>query len=503
MNTSISMNIEELNVKELIELSSVDSNFFNHTFFPKTVRMRTPNFLKRVDDLIDSNRRLVSLQMFRGSSKTTRLRMYLARKIAFGQAHTVLFVGNSQDKAIHSVKWIKKAIDHNRLFTETFQLHRGSKWQDTEIEIFHGVDEYPINIIAYGITGSVRGVNIDDFRPDLIVCDDILNEENTATELQLKKTEDLVYGALMQSLAPESEAPDAKMVMLQTPFNMNDLSVKSLNDPSWLSARFGCWTQETENDPLDQRESVWAERFPSEVLRQDKLNHIRRNQLSLFTREMECKITNPELNSFREEWIEFYDIPPDDIYTVLAIDPVPPPSPIALAKGLKGKDHEALAVVGKKGKNYFLLDYSLNTGHTPTWTVTEFFRLARKWKIKRVVVESVAYQRTLAWLLRQAMQQQNIYYPVVEYDDKRQKYHRILDALNGISSHGHFFVRPYMADFISAFTNYPNIEHDDLLDAVSIALSEVNNHQGEFESIEAVLKAEREMQKLTYNRGAP
>src|SRR5687767_3367504 len=129
---SENQNLEELNVKELIDLSSVDSNFFNHTFFPKTVRMRTPSFLKKVDDLIDSNSRLVSLQMFRGSSKTTRLRLYLARKIAFGQARTVLFIGNSQDKAIHSVKWIKKAIDYNRLYAEAFNLQKGSKWQDTE-----------------------------------------------------------------------------------------------------------------------------------------------------------------------------------------------------------------------------------------------------------------------------------------------------------------------------------------------------------------------------------
>lgn len=495
---------EQIDREELIQLAAVDPTFFAHTFFPKAIRQTTPPFLREVDEILDSNHRLISLQMFRGSSKTTRLRVYGARRIAFGLAHTVLWVGKSQEHAIHSLKWLRKQIEHNRFFTETFQLKQGGKWQDVECEIIHGIDDYPITCLALGVTGSVRGVNIDDYRPDLIILDDILDEENTATPLQRKKTEDLVYGALLASLAPKSEAPDAKMVMLQTPHNIEDVSMQTLKDPAWVSKRYGCWTPETENNPVSQQDSIWEERFPTKERRKDKEDYLRRNQLSVFTREYECRIISAETSSFKREWLNYYDQAPDDMYVVMAIDPVPPPSERELEKGLRGKDYEAIVVLGRLRGNYYLLDYTLKHGHEPNWTVSEFFRLALKYRPKRVVVESVAYQRTLAWLLRKAMEHQRIYFPIVEFTDKRKKFSRILDALAGVASAGKFHIKPHMTDFIQQFSEYPNVAHDDLLDATATALSEIQNQGLDVESFDEILKREKEeLPKLKYARGAP
>lgn len=492
-----------VNSAELIALGATDSEFFARTFFPKTTRQRSPQFHREVDRILDSDARLISLQMFRGSAKTSKLRIYGAKRIAYGLSHTILWVGKSQEHAIHSVKWLKKQIEYNRLYSQTFQLTPGSKWQDVEIEIKHGLDEYPITVLAFGITGSIRGVNIDDYRPDLIILDDILDEENTATLQQRQKTEALVYGALKDSLAPKSDVPDAKMVMLQTPHNIEDVSMKSLKDPEWISARFGCWTRATENSSLTMRESVWPERIPSAELREEKSNAIRRNQLSIFTREKECRIISAETSAFKAPWLQYYDQPPDDCYCVLAIDPVPPPSELEVEKGLAGKDSEAIVIVGKHAGKYILLDYSMNTGHDPSWTASECFRLSFKWRPKRWVVESVAYQRVLAWLLRKAMQEQRKYYPIREFTDKRKKYSRILDALNGISSNGQFLIKKEMADFIQQFSEYPNVAHDDLLDAVSIAISDLDATLGDFETFEEILNSEKDLPKLSYNRGAP
>lgn len=494
----------ELTKHELFSLSAVDPTFFNRTFFPKTFRQGTPNFHKEIDQVLEGSGRLVSLQIFRGAAKTSKLRAYGARRIAFGLARTILWVGKSQEHAIHSVNWLKKAIQFNRLYAETFQLSRGKKWQDVELEIQHGIEEIPIRVLAFGVSGSIRGVNIDDYRPDLIILDDILDEENTATKEQREKTENLVYGALKESLAPASEAPHAKMVMLQTPLNIEDLSMQTLTSREWTSARFGCWTQDTEDLPLQYRQSIWEERFPSEELRKEKEAAIAGNRLSIFTREKECRIITAESSAFRPEWLRFYDTDPgDELYSVLAIDPVPPPSDKEVAQGFKHKDSEALVVVSKSGPNYIVREISTNKGHDPSWTAAEFFRLARRYNVKRVVVESVQYQRTLAWILRQAMEKQRVYYPIIEYTDKRKKYTRILDALSGISSAGHLFVKPHMADLITQFNEYPNVKHDDVLDALSIAVSELHT-VFELETMESILEQERkEMKKLDYRRGAP
>lgn len=504
MKTFPEEGMETLTKKDLFDLGAVDPEFFYKTFFPKTFRQSTPPFLKRVNAMLDGEGRLVSLQLFRGASKTTRLRAYGARRIAYGLARTNLWVGKSQDHAIASVAWLKKQIEHNRLFTETFGLRPGAKWADGDIEIKHDLFDFPIRIKAYGTSGSVRGVNIDDYRPDFIGLDDILDEENTATWEQREKVKNLVYGAFKESLAPSSEAPWAKMVMLQTPLNIEDLSMETLQSPEWISERFGCWTPETEDLPLKQRQSIWEERFPTAELITEKENAIRGNRLSIFTREKECRIISSETSAFVPHWLRTYEFPPDDdMYCVLAIDPTPPPSEAEIKQGLKHKDAECLAVVGKYGKDYYVLETSANVGHDPSWTIAEFFRLAIRYRVKRVIVESIAYQRTLSWLLKQAMETQRIYFPIVEYVDKRKKYSRILDALAGISQHGHLYVRPSMTDFIQQFNEYPNVKHDDHLDAVSIAISELQSAY-EDETLEELLEKEKkELRGITYNRGAP
>jgi len=499
-----------LTPQEMVELGAVDSMFFAETFFPKTMRQSSPMFHGKIWEKLDSTSRLVSLQVFRGGAKTSICRVFGAKRIAYGYSHTVLWVGKSQEHAIHSVKWLRKQIEYNRRFAETFQLRPGSKWQDVECEIIHGIDEYPITILALGVTGSVRGVNIDDYRPDLIILDDILDEENTSTPVQRKKTEDLVYGALKESLTPRSENPDAKMVMLQTPHNSDDVSMKSLKDSEWDSARFGIWTPETENLQLAEQESAWEIRHPTLEVRGEKQAAISRNQLSIFTREKECKIISQETSTFLARWLNYYDLSPprNEMQIVMAIDPVPPPSEVELAKGLKGKDSEALTVVGRYKQDFYLLEYAVKTGHDPSWTIMEFFRLARKWRPQKIIVETIAYQRTLAWLLRRAMEAERQYFVIHENSDKRSKYTKIVDGLSGVASNGHLFCKVEHGDFIQQFTEYPDVQHEDVLETVAICCSALQGvmyeDTSEEASIENMLKEEEKtVKRLSDYRGAP
>lgn len=454
-------------------LGAVDGEFFSHYFFPKTVRQDSPLFAQRMWRMLDDPlARYLNFQMFRGSAKTTRARIYTARRIAYGLAHTILYIGKSEGHAIRSIAWLKSAIEKNRMLTDTFNLRQGSKWSEVEAEIIHGTDEYPIWIMGMGITGSVRGINRDDFRPDLIVVDDVLDDENSATPEQRDKLENLILGAVKASLAPASETPDAKMVILQTPLNKEDASTKALSDPEFHSLKIGVWTPETEGLPIEEQESVWPTRYPSEVLRKDKAAYIARNKLSVWFREFECKLINRETSDFKPEWLQFYTEAPRCAFTVLAIDPVPPPSQVQIAKGLKDKDYEALAVVGCNAGKFYLLEYSMHRGHDPSWTSAEFLRLAVKYNPRIVPIDSIAYQRTLAWILRQVMVRVGRYFAIREVADKRSKRDKIIDSLNGVASESKLFVHASHVEFIQQFNEHPDITHDDVLDAVALAVKE-------------------------------
>lgn len=428
----------------------------------------------------------------------------MAKQTAYGLSRTVLYLGLSQDKALQSVRWMRRQIEHNSKFTEAYSLKPGKKWQDTECEIRHDALGQTTTLIAYGVTGSVRGVNIDDWRPDLIIADDILNEENTATKEQRTKMSALLYGALIRSLSPATESPHAKLVMLQTPMGKEDASTKALKDPGWLNLQVGCWSYATADLPTEEQESVWEERFPSKTLREEKRLDIGRNKASVWYREMECKITSPETSSFMAGWLKFYDLTPErsQMTIVIGIDPVPPPSDTQIAKDLEGKDYEAFAVWGAYNDEYYLLEYSQNRGHDPEWSVNEFFRLGLKWQPQRFVVETVGYQKTLEWIFRQAMRMRRIYFVVTPLDDSRSKHDRIKDAFAGPASTGTINVRANHTDFIEQFNDHPMLAHDDLIDACSMALMHLLPRTGRAVSPSSPIEYQP-MRDFNYGRGAP
>lgn len=488
---------------EFLKLCAVDSDLFARAFFGRTVRQDSAPFHKDIWNLLEGPARYVNIQVFRGGAKTSTCRLYAAKRIAYGLAHTVLYIGKSEGHAARSVGWLRRQIETNREFVSCFGLRPGKKWQDTEAEIWHETDSYPISIMAMGITGSVRGINQDDYRPDLIIVDDVIDEENAATPEQRQKTSNLIYGALKESLTPATEAPDAKMVMLQTPLNKEDASTLALQDPEWRSAVFGCWTRETADLPLELQESSWASRFPSKTLRDEKRAAIQRNNLSVFLREKECRITSPETSAFKEDWLKYYDLAPEQMRVVIVIDPVPPPSEIQIAKGLHKKDFEAFAVVGAFRGKYYLLEYALHRGHEPNWTVVEFFRLCAKWRPFKVFVESTAYQRTLAWLIRQAMETRRQYYVVEEFDDRRSKFDKIVQGLQGPAANGALHVRAEHTDFISQFRQYPDVNHDDLIETVAIAVSKLEKLGVGVLAADDFMLDQNDIPRLEYARGAP
>jgi Terminase-like family. len=505
----------KVDIAEIVALGAIDSSLFYSTFFSKTARQAAPPMHKEIDGVLDGTDRLVNILMSRGWAKTSKLRMYAGKRIAYNISKTILFVGASEKHTRRSIRWIRNQIDRNKLFAETFQLSAGTPWTDEEAEIRHGIDGNSIWITGVGVTSSSgRGINFDDFRPDLIILDDVMNDENSASKEAREKIINLVFGAFMESLAPRSEAPFAKMVMLNTPQDYNDISQMAFKDKTFVSRRFGCWTRETENAPLEARVSAWPERIPTEELQDEYRAAAARNRLSIFIREKECKLTSPENSAFKNEWLRYFGEGEDhsepaleEMWTILVIDPVPPPTEIALQKGIVDSDYEAMSVLGKYKGKIFVLDTISHRGHDPNWTANEFFRLAQKWRIRKALVESVVYQRTLVWYLREQMRKQGRYILLEPFGegDKRSKTQKILDGITGVASNNQLYVRRDQHDLISQYTNFSvvrKIGHDDVLETVAVGCTELLN--GGMNVSDTVLELEEDQyQDLDDYRGAP
>lgn len=483
------MNAEtQIDTKEGVVLGASDPQFFYSTWFPKTCRMGFAPFHRDMDDLLESpHSRYINLQAFRGAAKTSKLRMYIAKRVSYRLSRTILYVGASEAHAVRTVRWLKAQIERNKVWASTFGLRKGGTWQDTQIEILvdtlsedgKDVTTESVWLLAVGITGKIRGINFDDYRPDLIVLDDVLDDENAATEDQRDKYNTLIMGAVKQSLTPRTENPEAKMIMLQTPLDLNDASTLALKNPEWVSGIFPCWTLATIGLPLEMRKSSWEERYPTEDLIKEAQAAIVSNDYSIFAKEKECRLITSERAKFKGANLRYWDDPGEPPLRhgtiVISIDPVPPPSEKQIAKNLHDKDNEAISVTMRQGGNYYLLAYELNRGHEPIWTAQTTLKFIRMFQPLRVVVEAVNYQRVLKGLLENYLKRHQIYIEVKPLNDRRSKYNRIIGAIMDVAAVGKLYVSRKHLDFIRDYLTYPSVERDDLLDSVATGLAELSN----------------------------
>lgn len=475
----------QIPVADLVKLCAADSQLYCKTFFPRTFRQASPDYAPEMwDGLEDPRVRLLNLICARDGAKTTTLRAFASKRISYGISRTILYVGASERDAIRSVQWLRTQVERNRTssvnplgWADTFQLKPGRKWEETQIEIEHELFGHTVWVLGAGITGSLRGINFDDYRPDLIILDDPQTDETASTEEQREKLADLVLGAVKNSLAPEVDEPNAKLAMAITPQHPKDISQQAREDRQWKTLIFPCWTKETMDLPVDKQMSSWEARWPTSVLRADKLAAIERNKLSIFTREKECRITSREKAVFKPTWLKIrpVGVRPQGCYSVLAIDPVPPPSERQIAKGLTDKDFEAHYVWGRDNGEYHLLDRDRSRGHNPSWTVATAFRLALTHRVSAIIVDAVNYQRTLKWILEEEMKRRGIFFSVLPIADGMKKFARITNVMVGLATHGLLHIGAEHTDFAEQFEAYPDVEFDDDLDASALALQHLSN----------------------------
>lgn len=459
----------QLTPREAVEVGATSLTKYGKLFFPRTFRQDSPPFHETIGNALYSPARYNAIEVFRDGAKTSLLRVYTSQRIAYAISRTIMYVSVSQAHAMLSVRWIRRQVMYNTRWAQTFGLKPGKKWTDEWAEIECHLVEDPtmpgqpiiISILAAGVTGQIRGFNLDDFRPDLIVIDDVLNEENTATDEQRKKIEALLFGALLNSLAPESESPYAKAVFLQTPMDKKDAMEKCMNDPEWNPLRFGVFDE--------KGESRWPSRYPTETLQRAKEAAIRRSQYRLWMREKECTLVSGEEKAIDVTKFQYWDVLPERLDKIISVDPASSESPKA--------DKHVSALLGMRGLDVYVIALAHAEKNQPDKAANDFFNLVLLGHPRKAVVESNAYQRVFKWILEQEMQKRRLFVMVDLLEVRTKNADRIMQTIPGHAAYGHFYIHPSMKELISEADDYdPQVKDiaDDYLTAIANGIISLN-----------------------------
>ena len=103
----------KVSINDLVQLCAVDDNLLCTTFFPKAARQSPAPFHADIwRHLNDPAKRYINLVCFRDSAKTTILRMFTGKRVAFNVSKTILYVSASEAHAAN------RAADSTALFPE-------------------------------------------------------------------------------------------------------------------------------------------------------------------------------------------------------------------------------------------------------------------------------------------------------------------------------------------------------------------------------------------------
>ena len=460
--------------EELRALQKLRNNMalFGRYCFPTALRKHTPPFHHEVySALADDDEKRVLIAAPRGTAKSTVTTLiYPLWRLAFKRSDEDMFmviISESQAQSINFLSRIKYHLTHSQNFKKTFGdmgPNTAQRWTHTDVVLANGT-----RIIAVGTGQRVRGFIEGDTRPNLIIVDDFESELNAFTPEARAKNRKWMTEAVIPSLSD-----DGKICMIGTVISEDCFLYWAKESETWKVLWFSIWDE--------NKKSIWPERFPKSRILGIRKEYESVGNLNGFLQEYMNIAQSPDNAPFKPEWVKMhhYDyeridgqncltrtiddekkIIPVDIYC--GVDP---------ASSLSARaDFFVVATIGvDSDNNKYVIDIYRNRispAEQPQILIDKF----KKYRPRRMKVETVGYQEALRVAVRDLMREENLYIPGLESGVKpRNSKSERLMSLVPMFARKQFHFRPEDIEAQQEFLSYPKGKHDDIMDAVWTAL---------------------------------
>jgi len=403
----------------------------------------------------------------RGHGKSTRMSLaYPLWRVLTGKSRFVVIVAASEREALRILKFIKWELVDNEKIIADFGSMRTDVWRADYVELANGTA-----IQALGSGSSMRGIRFKDprtgqtFRPDLVICDDIMKDELAYSAVQREK----LYDWFKRTVLPLGK--DVFVVVINTIFHNDDLPSRLLREieeeklKGWLGLRFAAFLEDGET-PL------WKEYWSKETLfeKKEALGSVK------FATEYMNEPLSEEDKLFRQEWLRFYN---EAEYlklleakhrfdVVMAVDP---------ATGKQKGDYSAVVVCAKdKETGLIYIREAFGDRISDISLAEKIIQFYEKYKPRIIVFEEVAFQEIYKKEVMRIASKKGIHLPMRGVKPKAAKEVRI-QKLSPLIESGLLLFKKDQRLLLDQLLDYPHAGHDDLPDALEMAVSALESEE--------------------------
>jgi len=374
---------------EIIRLLELDGEFFIQFFLGEDLDYDVPKFhIETWEYLTNLEAKRVAVALPREHAKTTLSKLAAVWYLLFTEFSFIVYVSNTAPIAAEACKDIvnyMRSDNFRQVFGEiVFEIEQDGRgyytfWIDKPLANGEFSRKFCI-LRAVGAGQQIRGLNIDNKRPDLAIVDDLEDDENTDTPALVLKLKKWVFGPFIKALSKKRH----KIIWLG-----NMLSAESLlhhfceNSDQWHSLRFGAI--------LSTGQPLWPDLWSFEALREDYLEYQKLGLVGRWFAEMMNMPISDEQALISAEDIYYTElILPDQAQaTFITVDPA--------VSQKTWSDETAIAVHALHNDLWRTVEY-VKGKFTPDAVFQLTRGLGMKWKTRTIGMETGAWQATYRFI---------------------------------------------------------------------------------------------------------
>lgn len=193
--------------QELIQQAEKNLNVLSAVCAPEKMFFLFPYHFLVIWELLKSKVHLtrdfskLAIGIPRGFAKTTLIKLFVVYCILFSKKKCIVVVSYAEDHAINIIKDVCSYLEHPniKILFGVWNLNIERNQNTCKIFNFRG---RKIILAALGSNGSIRGMNLDDARPDLMIFDDYQKKTESENEELSKKLYADMMGTWLKSKSP-------------------------------------------------------------------------------------------------------------------------------------------------------------------------------------------------------------------------------------------------------------------------------------------------------------
>jgi len=436
--------------------------WFFHIYLAEYITYKTALFQKEIFYLTKaSDVKAAVITAFRGSGKSTIMALSypIWAMIGVPQKKYIIILSQTQQLCKLILANIRAEFEKNELLKRDFGPFRqiSEEWSQNTVL----VNGYGCRIASISCGESIRGIRHKQYRPDLIIIDDVEDLQSVRT----KEGRDKTYSWLTGDVIPAGDR-NTKIIVVGNKLHEDGLMMrlkKAISD--------GNYSAEYREYPfLDEfRKPLWEEKFKNQA-QIDKLKSSVGSEAA-WQREYLLKIVPEDEAIILREWIKYYDCLPEDDknlrYIATGID-------LAISQN-ESADYttmvSAYIYVYNENLRIYILPYPINKRMSFPETVESVKNLSLslgRGQPTKLFIEDVGYQRSLIEeLVRQGYPANGV--KVMGQDKKA----RLTLTTHLIKNGNILFAKKGCEDLINQLVGFGYEAHDDLADAFAILILKI------------------------------